>query len=113
MSNKDRGNYQVFRCEVDMYRNGTVFRSGNARLRDRRTKGVYYARAKSRRHAMILVQKAIGFGQVCIPVRQCLPDGLPEIRKNGIVKYDPATDSYTDRIARATDPVPEGGCTDA
>ena len=113
MSTKKHGSYQVFCCEVDLYRNGTVFRPRNARLQERSTRGVYYVNAKNRRHAMVLLQKAIGFGQVCIPRHQYIPDGLPEMKKNGIVKYVGGTEKYTDRIARATDPIAKGDAADA
>ena len=32
---------KIFRCEVDLYRNGTVFRDSSNRLYGRNTKGVY------------------------------------------------------------------------
>lgn len=105
MPDKKKGNYKIFRCEVDLYRNGTVFRDKNSRLYDRQTEGVYYVSAKNKKHAMLLLQKAIGFGQICVPRHQWIPDDLPEIKPGRILKATyGGPEPYTDQIAHATDP---------
>ena len=104
MSSRKHSSYRIFRCEVDLYRNGAVFRPYNRRLYARQTEGLYYVCAKNPRHAARLLQTAIGFGQIHVPARQCLPDDLPDIPKGGIVKYARGqVPPYTDRIPHASD----------
>lgn len=55
---------KIYRCEVDLYRNGMVFRNNTNRLYDRGTTGVYAVAAKSAKEATKLLRKTIGFGSI-------------------------------------------------
>lgn len=54
----------TYRCEVDLYRNGAIFREKNTKLYNRSTEGVYYVGAKSETEAKDLLQMAIKFGKI-------------------------------------------------
>lgn len=70
-------NITTYRCEVDLYRNGTLFRGPKEKLYDRNTTGVYLVGAKNPKEARRLLQKAIGFGSITVPWRsQWRPDGI-------------------------------------
>lgn len=65
---------QTYRCEVDLYRNGTLFRSPKDKLYDRGNTGVYYVGAKSPKEAKTILQKYIKFGSICVPNYQYIPE---------------------------------------
>lgn len=90
---------KIFRCEVDLYRNGTVFRDSSNRLYDRNTKGVYFVGAKTADEAKALLQKEIKFGSICIPNAYYIPEKYLNLSYKEIVKLD------DDRVKCATDPV--------
>jgi hypothetical protein len=54
-------------CEVDLYRNGAIFRSAKEKLYDRQTEGNYVVGAKTAKEAREILQKAIGFGSITVP----------------------------------------------
>lgn len=100
----------VFRCEVDLYRNGKVFRNKDEYLYDRRTQGVYYVGAKTAKDARAFLQKRIGFGSITVPRHQDIPDEVPNLKAGQIVRrqvtnWKPLTFGYTSDIRHATDPV--------
>lgn len=89
----------TYRCEVDLYRNGSVFRGHQERLYDRNTKGVYLVGAKNPKEAKQLLQKAIGFGAITIPKRtQWKPDNAPVLKHKEIVKINRKKIQKTDYI---------------
>ncbi len=108
----------TYRCEVDLYRNGSVFRDSSNRLYDRNTRGVYLVGARNPKEAKKLLQKAIKFGSITVPKR-CLegrvPYDAPKLKHGEIVKiecdYKKVGDTtvigrkYVKDFATATDPV--------
>lgn len=79
----------TFRCEVDLYRNGTVFRDSSNRLYDRNTKGVYFVGAKSADEAKELLQERIKFGSICVPYRHnYVPEEYQNLSYKEIVKLE-------------------------
>lgn len=113
----------TYRCEVDLYRNGTVCRGHRDRLYDRNTKGVYLMGAKNPKEARKTLQKAIGFGSITVPKRnQWRPDDAPELKRGEIRKleteitYPDGEDkgyvlvhAYDENIRNATAPVARKG----
>lgn len=97
---------KTFRCEVDLYRNGMVFRSINEKLYERQTKGVYFVKAKTEDEAKKLLQNAIGFGSICIPKHQYIPDNVPQLKYKQICKWDHSARKYTFDIKNATQNLP-------
>lgn len=102
----------TYRCEVDLYRNGTVFRDKTNRLYDRNTAGVYLVGAKSPKEAKKILQKAIGFGSITITKHQWLPDNAPSLKHGQIVKQQfqenndgTHTYVYDSQIRHATDQI--------
>lgn len=80
-------NITTYRCEVDLYRNGALFRGPKEKLYDRNTTGVYLVGAKNPKEARRLLQKAIGFGSITVPWRsQWRPDGAPTLERGQICK---------------------------
>lgn len=61
---------KIWRCEVDLYRNGRIFRDEHNKLYNRQTGGVYYVGAKTADEAKDILQKAIGFGSITVPKYQ-------------------------------------------
>lgn len=114
---------KTYLCEVDLYRNGMVFRDKSNRLYDRNTEGSYLVGARSKKEAKKLLQKAIGFGSVTVPNAQYRPDGAPALKHNEIVKIIRDRDSdarkpggtvsygykYEKNFPKATDPVKTEG----
>ena len=98
-------NIKTFLLEVDLYRNGFVFRNHSDRLYERNTLGRYYVGAKNPKEAKSILQKAIGFGSITVPNHQYIPENIKALRHGQIVKWDSLSKKYTDKIAHATDPV--------
>lgn len=61
---------KIYRCEVDLYRNGKIFRDEHNRLYSRQTGGVYFVGAKTADEVRNILQKAIGFGSITVPKYQ-------------------------------------------
>lgn len=80
-------------CQVDCYRNGTVFRDKSNRLYDRQTKGSYIVGAKTAKEAREILQKAIGFGSICVSKRpstmEICAEKYPSIEYKQIIRYSP------------------------
>ena len=98
-------NVKTYLLEVDLYRNGFVFRSHSDRLYERNTLGRYYVGAKNPKEAKSILQKAIGFGSITVPNHQYIPENIKTLRHGQIMKWDSFSKKYTDKIAHATDPV--------
>lgn len=82
-------NVTTYRCEVDLYRNGAIFRSAKEKLYDRNTTGVYLVGAKTPKEARELLQRAIGFGSITVPkLQHCQwrPEGAPTLERGQICK---------------------------
>lgn len=77
---------KTYGCEVDLYRNGTIFRAPCDRLYYRNTEGVYLVGAKNPKEARKLLQKAIKFGSITVPKCQYIPDDAPRLKHGEIVK---------------------------
>lgn len=80
---------KVWRCEVDLYRNGTLFRSPKNKLYDRGNTGVWFVAAKSAREAKQLLQKHIRFGSITIPKYQWIPECYRNLTYKEIKKLQP------------------------
>lgn len=107
----------TYRCEVDLYRNGFVFRGSGERLYDRNTAGVYLVGARNAKEAKEILQKAIKFGSITVPKRsQWRPDDAPTLKHGQIVKIRSTSEeidgrtvftyTYDMNFRNATDPVP-------
>ena len=79
---------KTYRCEVDLYRNGAIFRSPSDRLYDRGNTGVYYVGAKSPKEAKDILQKHIQFGSICVPKHQHIPDKYQGLAYKEIQKFE-------------------------
>lgn len=79
---------KTFICEVDLYRNGMVFRGFSDRLYDRNTKGSYIVGAKTAKEARTILQKKIGFGSINVPKYQDSFDrtGMPQLKRGQIMR---------------------------
>ena len=77
---------QSYRCEVDLYRNGTVFRAPKDRLYSRSSQGVYIVGAKSAKEAKQLLQQHIQFGSITIPKYQYVPEQYKNLAYKEILK---------------------------
>lgn len=98
-------NIKTYLLEVDMCRNGLVFRSKSNRLYERNTQGRYYVCAKNPKEAKRILQRTIGFGSITVPKHQYIPENVPDLSYGQIVKWDYLSKKYTDKIVHATDPV--------
>lgn len=79
---------KTYRCEVDLYRNGAIFRSPSDRLYDRGNTGVYYVGAKSPTEAKEILQKHIKFGSICVPKYQSIPERYLGLAYKKIEKFE-------------------------
>lgn len=81
---------KTYRCEVDLYRNGMIFRSPSDRLYDRGNTGVYYVGAKSPKEAKEILQKHIKFGSICVPngAEQYVPEKYQGLAYKEIKKFE-------------------------
>lgn len=79
---------KTYRCEVDLYRNGSIFRGHNERLYDRGSTGIYYVGAKSAKEAKKLLQQYIHFGSITIPNCQYIPDKYRTLNYKEIKKFE-------------------------
>lgn len=79
---------KTYRCEVDLYRNGMLFRSPSDRLYDRGNTGVYYVGAKSPKEAKEILQKHIKFGSICVPKYQSIPERYQGLAYKEIKKFE-------------------------
>lgn len=79
---------KTYRCEVDLYRNGAIFRSPSDRLYDRGNTGVYYVGAKSPKEAKEILQKHIKFGSICVPKYQHIPERYQVLAYKEIKKFE-------------------------
>lgn len=76
---------KTYRCEVDLYRNGTIFRDAKNKLYERPAKGVYFVGAKTAKEAKALLQKEIRFGSITVP-RYQTPETYPRVGYKQIKK---------------------------
>ena len=81
---------KTYRCEVDLYRNGAIFRSPSDRLYDRGNTGVYYVGAKSPKEAKEILQKHIKFGSICVPTGhwQYVPEQYQNLAYKEVQKFE-------------------------
>lgn len=101
---KKKTRVKTYLCQVDVYRNGMVFRDNTNRLYDRNTKGTYIVGAKSDKEAKQLLQKHIRFGSVNV-CRIALD--MPQMEHGQIRKREWADgkEAWTEDFPCATDPV--------
>ena len=84
---------KAYLCQVDCYRNGTLFRDKSNRLYDRQTRGSYIVGAKTAKEARQLLQEKIGFGSIHVCDREStmeyIATKVPHIEYKQIIRFHP------------------------
>ena len=98
-------------CYVDLYRNGTLFRSPKERLYDRNTMGRYLVGAKTPELARKYLQEKIGFGSIQVDKRCNRRDLEIKLKNKQVCKCVHTYDengkpvfTYDFNVKHATDP---------